>query len=45
MNIENMTKKTMSFTKINLVSIPFSILTVNLQSFSSNYRKFKRRDI
>lgn len=30
MDIENMTEKAMSFTKINLVSIPFSILTVGV---------------
>lgn len=29
-DIENMTEKTISFTKINLVSIPFSILTVGI---------------
>lgn len=30
MNLENMTEKTMSFTKINLVSIPFSILIAGI---------------
>lgn len=38
MNIENMTEKTMSFTKINLVSIPFSILIagITFSLFRSN---------